>query len=103
MKYLVSVKDTLTKEEKDRLKATAAFPLDTSDGLVDPAGATDVKKPIVRKKPKELYEPTPAMRDLGLPVLDWGDGKWRPASDEGEFDHRNNNLDKADAHSAYAV
>jgi hypothetical protein len=80
MKYLVSVKDTLTKEERDRLKNTAAFPLDTTTGLVTPSVDT---KAIVRKKPKELYEPTLVMRELGLPVLDWGEGKWRAGSDEG--------------------
>jgi hypothetical protein len=67
VKYLVSVKDTLSTDEMARLKQTAAFPLE--------GGA--------RKKPRELYEPTPAMRELGLPLLDWGE-RWKPNSDEGE-------------------
>lgn len=83
MKYLVSVKDTLSKEEKDRLKATAAFPLDTSDEK-DLVTMTDVPAKVVRRKPKDLYEPIPAMKELGLPLLDWGEGKWRANSDEGE-------------------
>lgn len=78
MKYLVSVKDTLTDEEMNRLKHTSAFPLETADNK-------DGSKPTtVRRKPSELYEPVDAMRGLGLPLLDWGEGKWKPGSDEGE-------------------
>ena len=78
MKYLVSVKDTLTDEEMTKLKHTSAFPVETKpndDGS---------KPPIVRKKPFELYEPVPAMRNFYLPILDWGEGKWRPGSEEGK-------------------
>lgn len=78
MKYLVSVKDTLTSDELARLRQTAAFPLEveTVEGEEKPAA--------VRRKPHQLYEPVEAMRVLGLPVLDWGEGKWKSSSDEGE-------------------
>jgi hypothetical protein len=32
------------------------------------------------------------MRALGLPLLDWGDGKWKSNSDEGEFKVLNQTL-----------
>lgn len=76
MKYLVSVKDTLATEEINRLKQTAAFPLE----IEDPADGA--KPSVVRQKPHQLYEPTDTIRSLGLPVLDWGEGKWRSNSDE---------------------
>jgi hypothetical protein len=62
-----------------KLKHTNAFPVEMSvkeDGT---------KPAIVRRKPFELYEPVDTMRDLGLPVLDWGEGKWKPSSEEGMF------------------
>jgi hypothetical protein len=79
MKYLVSVKDTLSSDELAKLRATAAFPLEL------PPDAQGVKPAVVRKKPNQLYEPTVAMRELGLPLLDWGEGKWKSNSDEGEL------------------
>lgn len=78
MKYLVSVKDNLSKEELARLRQTAAFP------LAQPAGKDGSKPPVVRKKPSQLYEPVDTLRDLKLPLLDWGEAKWRSNSDEGE-------------------
>lgn len=77
MKYLVSVKDTLTDEEMNKLRHTAAFPVETP---ADPDGS---KPPIVRKKPFELYEPVQQLRELDLPILDWGEGKWQKGSEEG--------------------
>lgn len=44
-----------------------------------------VKPATIRKKPAQLYEPVQAMRDLDLPVLDWGEGKWKSNSDEGKL------------------
>ncbi|TXT08933.1 hypothetical protein VHUM_02407 [Vanrija humicola] len=79
MKYLVSVKDTLSQEELARLRQTAAFPLEQAP-LED-----GTKLPLVRQKPHQLYEPTEAMRNLGLPVLDWGEAKWRSNSDEAKM------------------
>ncbi|EIW70337.1 hypothetical protein TREMEDRAFT_29286 [Tremella mesenterica DSM 1558] len=75
MKYLVSVKDTLTNEEVARLRQTAAFPMEveTIEGQ---------KQQVIRQKPHQLYEPTDALRALGLPLLAWGEAKWRPSSDE---------------------
>jgi len=78
MKYLVSVKDTLTTEEMGKLKHTNAFPLE------QPLNDDGSKPDLVRQKPLQLYEPIDTMRNLGLPVLDWGEGKWKPGSDEGE-------------------
>lgn len=79
MKYLVSVKDSLAIEEWARLRQTAAFPLE------QPRLKDGSKAPLVRRKPHELYEPTDAMRELGLPVLEWDEHKWKPSSDEGRF------------------
>jgi hypothetical protein len=81
MKYLVSVKDTLTTEEMGKLKHTNAFPLE------QPLNEDGSKADIIRQKPLQLYEPIDTMRNLGLPVLDWGEGKWKPGSDEGEYSH----------------
>ena len=78
MKYLVSVKDTLSTEETARLRQTAAFPLETEK-------VEGEKSSVVRRKPHELYEPSESMRALGLPLLDWGEGKWRSNSEEGEL------------------
>ncbi|BEI92591.1 uncharacterized protein CcaverHIS019_0502190 [Cutaneotrichosporon cavernicola] len=76
MKYLVSVKDTLSNEEWARLRQTAAFPLE------QPRLKDGSKAVLVRRKPHELYEPTDAMRELGLPVLEWDEHKWKPGSEE---------------------
>lgn len=32
---------------------------------------------------KQLYEPVDTFRQLGLPVIDWGQHKWRASSDQG--------------------
>lgn len=76
MKYLVAVKENLTPLEKDKLRETAAFPRESAT-----FGPSKPKK----KKPGELYEPTSTLRELGLPLLDWGtQHKWRPKSEEGQ-------------------
>jgi hypothetical protein len=82
MKYLVSVKDTLSSDEVARLRQTAAFPLEVEV----PEGES--KPPPTRRKPSQLYEPTDSMRGLGLPLLDWGEGKWKPNSEEGKLRNR---------------
>ncbi|WWC89285.1 uncharacterized protein L201_004206 [Kwoniella dendrophila CBS 6074] len=79
MKYLVSVKDSLSDEELKRLRQTAAFPLEV-EALEDGS-----KKPTIRQKPHQFYEPVEAMRNLGLPLLDWGEGKWRSNSEEAKM------------------
>lgn len=75
MKYLVAIKETLSHLEKGKLRETAAFPQES---------ATSVLSKPIKKKPGELYEPTIILRELGLPILDWGaQHKWRPKSEEG--------------------
>lgn len=87
VKYLVSVRDTLTAEEISKLKKTAAFPLEVK-GVNQPTAnhdtATVVKAKIERRMPSQLYEPTDTLRSLGLPLLDWGNAKWKPTSEEGK-------------------
>jgi len=83
MRYLVSVKDTLSSDELARLKQTAAFPLEV-EALAKAEGGDAPTAPAVRRKPHQLYEPVESMRALGLPLLDWGDGKWKSNSDEGK-------------------
>lgn len=79
-KYLVSVQSTLTEEEWDRLKMTAAFFKET-----DQNGGHEDQKPN-RYQAHLLYEPVDVFRQLGLPVLDWGkQTKWRGSSDEAKF------------------
>lgn len=74
--YLVSIMSTLTPEEMSRLKATAAFSKE---------GAT----PSKNEKPqrflaRQLYEPNDVLRQLELPIIDWGtQKKWRSSSKEG--------------------
>ena len=81
VKYLTSVRDTLSQEEMTRLQQTAAF-FQEVPAESDEATASSIKGK--RWKLKEMYEPTDAMRGLGLPVLEWTDGtRWKPGSDEG--------------------
>lgn len=96
MKYLVSVKDSLSSEEVARLRQTAAFPLE------QPKMEDGSQLPIVRKKPHQLYEPTDALRALGLPLLDWGDAKWKPSTEEGEC-YNSSRKAMADQHSQDAA
>ena len=78
-KYLVAVQMTLTPEEIERLRLTAAFTKERSAN--DPP--TEAGK-MVRYKASDLYEPLDTFRDLGLPVVDWGtETKWRSSSEEG--------------------
>ena len=81
VKYLTSVRDILSQEEMKRLQQTAAFFREVPAGS-DQATASSMKGK--RWKLKDLYEPTDAMRDLGLPVLEWTDvQRWKPGSEEG--------------------
>lgn len=81
VKYLTSVRDTLSQEEMKRLQETVVFFQEV------PAGSDQATAPPTkgkRWKIKDLYEPTDAMRELGLPVLEWTDvARWRVNSDEG--------------------
>jgi hypothetical protein len=79
-RYLASVQTTLAEKEWKKLRATAAF---LAEGKSTPDPATG-RPP--RFAANQLYEPTPALRELGLPLLDWGAGnKWKAASDEAKF------------------
>lgn len=78
MKYLASVRSTLSHEEFQKLKATAAFSKEL-DG-------TESKDKPNRFAAHQLYEPLDIFRKLRLPVLDWGTKvKWRSSSDEAKF------------------
>jgi hypothetical protein len=71
VKYLASVQDTLTSTEMKRLEETVAF---TAEGDA-----------IKRYSAKQLYVPDDAFRQMGLPVLDWGNNvKWNSRSNEGQ-------------------
>ncbi|KAI0313421.1 hypothetical protein OF83DRAFT_1175689 [Amylostereum chailletii] len=77
IKYLVTVQATLSGEELTRLKATAAF---LKEGDSKEGG----KAP--RFRASDLYEPVDTLRELKLPLIDWGaDNRWRPSSEEAKF------------------
>lgn len=75
IKYLVSVQSSLTSEELERLRQTRAFEAEGRHGKDD--------EKLTRLKARELYAPQDDLRSLGLPILDWGQTKWRPYSEEG--------------------
>jgi hypothetical protein len=79
VKYLVSVQSTLSEKEWKRLSNTAAF---LAEGKAVPDSTTG--RPA-RWTAGVLYEPTPALRELGLLVIDWGSTKWRSTSEEGQL------------------
>ncbi|KAJ9124824.1 hypothetical protein QFC24_003193 [Naganishia onofrii] len=80
VRYLVSVRSTLTDHEMARLKKTQAFP-------VLPRGesnSSDSSEKVVRRTPDMLYEPTEEHKELGVEVLDWGHA-WKASSPEAQF------------------
>jgi len=79
-KYLVSVSSSLNPEEKDRLTKTAWL---TKEGE-EPAKSSTAEEPPrpIRYKARSLYEPTDALRELGLPLIAWQNSKWRATSEE---------------------
>jgi Protein of unknown function (DUF3684) len=83
VKYLVSVRSTLTDPEMGRLSETPAFPKEGRGKQQLVAG----KSPKVKQyRAKDLYEPIDIFRELGLPIIDWGiNNQWSPESDEGKF------------------
>jgi len=89
IKYLVAVENSLTDIEVTRLRETVAFareepgnpPPTNGEGATTPAPNVPPKQ---RYRARDLYEPTNALQELGLPVLAWDRGqKWRSSSDEG--------------------
>jgi hypothetical protein len=83
VKYLVSVQSTLTSQEIERLRQTAAFP---KEGAGKEQLTTGPSRKVQRHKAMDLYEPVDVFRELRLPIIDWGgDSRWRPMSDEGKF------------------
>lgn len=68
----------------DRLKQTAAFMREGETGK--PEGEGKEKVAPKRYLAKDLYEPTDALRNLGLPILFWSEQvKWRANSEEGKY------------------
>ncbi|CAD6935683.1 unnamed protein product [Tilletia controversa] len=65
--YLANNQGTLSVEERDRLKKTSMFPREGEEPQTDAEGKPKVK----RHRANQLYEPLPALRALGLPLLDW--------------------------------
>jgi hypothetical protein len=86
--YLVKVQSTLSGEELQKLKVTAAFVKENKD-KTNESSDREGQKPVPRVpryKASDLYEPIDALRDLKLPVIDWGtEHKWRPSSEEGRL------------------
>lgn len=113
VKYLVFVKSTLTVQEMGRwsrvllemgrwsrivlkigrltrfvpemghLSKMPAFP---KEGAGKEQSAAGTSPTVQRYKAKDLYEPIDILRELGLPIIDWGaNNHWRPDSKEGEF------------------
>ncbi|KZO98233.1 hypothetical protein CALVIDRAFT_535334 [Calocera viscosa TUFC12733] len=74
VEYLVAVKDTLSTEERTRLRQTAAFPQEGQGALSKDN----------RHLAQDLYVPDDALRNLGLPILEWK-MKWKPHSEEAKF------------------
>lgn len=73
VKYLVGIKERLSGIEMDRLKATSAFRKE---------GETSAQPP--RFRASDLYEPQETLRQLTLPIIDWGPNlKWKAGSAEG--------------------
>ncbi|KAG0368111.1 hypothetical protein BGZ54_002634 [Gamsiella multidivaricata] len=100
VKYLTSVRDTLSSAEIKRLKATSIFPKEDSvkdtsvisppplppknDSAAPESSATPPPVPIKRYAASALYVPTEEHIALGLPVIEWK-GRWRSTSDEAKL------------------
>lgn len=83
VKYLVSVRSTLTFQEMVHLSNTPAF-LKEGAGKEQSAAGTSPNNQLYRAE--DLYEPIDIFRELGLPTIDWGsNNQWSPESDEGKF------------------
>ncbi|KAK4633280.1 hypothetical protein CLAFUW4_03866 [Fulvia fulva] len=76
VKYLVSVKDDIPKEDMQRLRQTTICPAETQSGDQSDKGKL--------YRLADLYEPNDAIRKLGLPILQW-QGQFRANTPEGRF------------------
>lgn len=83
--YLASNRESLSSIEIDRLRKTPIWPKEREMGSLTNEG----KGKIVRYRASQLYEPSDALRQLGLPILDWSSQAssrpWRSGSDEAKF------------------
>lgn len=78
--HLVTIQSTLTPDEITKLQMTSAFSKEGEKALPG-------KKP--RYRASDLYEPSVTNRQLGLPIIDWGEKtKWRSNSEEAKLLHR---------------
>ena len=83
IQYLVEVQNDLSQNEITRLKAMPAFPKEQL-AISDNSSSSPSGKTFERYKAERLYEPQDILRNLGLPILDWGTQKtWNPGSREG--------------------
>jgi hypothetical protein len=80
--YLVSIQPILTPQEFERLRQASAFPKENAGREQLVVGAS---RKVQRYKAKDLYEPNDVFRELGLPIIDWGDNQWDPKSNNGKF------------------
>ncbi|KAG1807427.1 uncharacterized protein BJ212DRAFT_1449281 [Suillus subaureus] len=78
--HLVTIQSTLTADEITKLQMTSAFSKEGENALPG-------KKS--RYRASDLYEPSVTNRQLGLPIIDWGEKtKWRSSSEEAKLLHR---------------
>ncbi|KAF9435865.1 hypothetical protein BGZ76_005362 [Entomortierella beljakovae] len=98
VKYLTSVRDTLSSSEMRRLKATSIFPRENEKAKSTPpspnpnktdvtgsdTGTTQPVQPIKRYPANSLYIPTEEHAALGLPVIEWK-GRWKSTTDEAKL------------------
>jgi hypothetical protein len=80
--YLVSIQPTLRSQDFESLRQTSAFPKENAGREQLTAEASRI---VERYKAKDLYEPNDLFRELGLPIIDWGDSQWDPKSNNGKF------------------
>ncbi|KAK5827481.1 hypothetical protein F5H01DRAFT_331562 [Linnemannia elongata] len=99
VKYLASVRETLSSGEIKRLKATPIFPKEDPDAVkpdtpppqrVKAEGDTTESPPtpppvqVKRYPANALYGPNEVLAPLGLPMIEWK-GRWRATSDEAKL------------------
>ncbi|KAM0793307.1 hypothetical protein ACM66B_000766 [Microbotryomycetes sp. NB124-2] len=87
VRYLVSIRQSLSAVELDRLKKTAWLPKEGEAKVPQPALAdgTPVKPKTVRHLASTLFEPLDEHRSLDLPLLEWTSTRWRSSSDEAKL------------------